>query len=325
MSFNPLKYRFEFTIPRNLELPIGYGINRTIFSKDKCPAFKICLEIIDRPLNVEGIDAESTTALFIADEDRWGERIKTKLEVEFELLTDIFQDGLENTSKDSKNLPKLTQDFLKGKRKEFFLEQICGMVNFLIEVHQYVNNKFHVFPIDKKSIGHLQIASQNGFSIHMGIFGGCFTNSVTNYEKPLFDNADRISSFIDGKEGFVEPFRVFKYSFEFYKMQLYRVAITEIQSAIETLLSDLIREKLGDKMEKKSKLIRKLETYSKIQNNFNFENFNGKERLIEAINIRNEIIHGDETPHLDKLKCLSYLQLYEKLFLELWNSRGDGK
>jgi len=176
-----------------------------------------------------------------------------------------------------------------------------------------------VFPIDERSIFDMKITI-NGSSTIIGnnFGGGYFSNDFSRYEKELQDNTNRVTDFINNKQQFFEPIRTMKYAIEFYQMKLYRVAITEAQSSIEHLLEIKIKEVTGNAFKDTDKLRSKLNKFSK-NYLFNIKKYN-QNKLDKAIKLRNDIIHGKNTPKLNALLCKEYMCIYDNLFLNILNS-----
>ncbi|MFA6462030.1 MAG: hypothetical protein WCV90_07235 [Candidatus Woesearchaeota archaeon] len=328
MEHSLQKYILEFTIPRNLELDTNLELNN---SNDN---FEVRLSIVERILDIPGINRTGTTALFINEEDRFGDNVKTRLKAKFVFNKDIFNDDLDNVSLTKDNPEKTKEqieDWMSGKRNKFFIHNILKLVNQLIETHQYVNNKYSVFPIDSRSLYQRVVELPNNQNIIIGAFGGgkfAVPNQAHHLE--LANNSQRISDFINNKDHFFEPLRIMKYSIEFYKMGLLRIAITEAQSAIEHLLTIRYFEIQGIdfpmKILKKGKkvdynFIEKLEEFSKIQSSFDFSQFKDQQTLKDAKRLRNDIIHGKETPLLNPELCLKYITVYDALFKEIYLSK----
>ena len=309
------KYIFILSIPRNIELPKNYSFRKTF---EFCEVMTIFLE---NEISMEGIH-RSTNAVW-KGEDNFGNNIKSKFKIVCEMKEDIFKDNYESENKDL-----LLKDFMEneGERHKFFLGLFVDTINSLIRIHQYINDKFHVWEIGKKEIPKFEIYLKEGEQpIFVNSFGkGSFQINNKIYQNELIENAKRINYFINSRQDFNEAYRIFNYSYEFYKLGLYRVALTEIQSAIEYYLVILVNdlEKNNKDFLKKfsgDKIVPKLKKFSNLKNiNFSYENWVKKNKDFEnCYKLRNDILHGKKITKLDSKMCFKYLKIYEDLFYSI--------
>ncbi|MEN7982116.1 MAG: hypothetical protein ABFQ65_01570 [Nanoarchaeota archaeon] len=300
----------RFTIPRDLELAEGFEV------KNKTKDFELSLKILKRNTKIPGINNEKTTAYFINREDRFGDNVETVLEGGFAFNNKSFGEKWELISSEDK-IKEISH------LKEMLIKNVLTLLNQVIETHQYVNNKYYIFPVEPVHIYNFKLTTPFKIAFLGNQFGrGYFTNDYGILQETLSENSKKITDFINNKKKFFEPLQIMKYSIEFSKMRLLRPAITEAQSAVEHLLTlqyyKLTGKPFPKKATKKGKerdfyFFEKLEEYSKIQDKFNFKKFDRK-ILDKAMKMRNKIIHGKETPKLNKELCSKYVNEYKKLF-----------
>lgn len=304
-------FSIEFSIPRDLELVEGFSVHNQ--NED----FQITLSILKRKLKILGINTEQTNALFVNGEDRFGDNVETRLKAEFVFNKNLINQGWELFSNEEQ-VKWITN------LEDMFIKNAIILLNQVIETHQYVNDKYYIFPIEEINIYNFMLTTPIKIGYGGNQFaGGYFTNDYRRMEEIINENSRRVSEFINKKEKFFEPLRIMKYSVEFMNMGLLRIAITESQSSIEHLLTkkyfEITKKEFPKKISKKREtdfnFIEKLQEFSKVQEYFKYDNLgdNDKNILNEAKNKRNEIIHGKEVL-LTKEDCKKYLEIYKKIF-----------
>lgn len=305
-----MEFKIEFTIPRDLELAEGFEI------KNKTEKFRVSLSIAKRNIKIPGINHEKTTACFVNTEDRFGDNVETRISCVFNFILNPIGDNWDGLSPEDK--VKTISNL-----EDFMLETALILLNQIIETHQYVNNKYYIFPVELIHIYDFQLTTPFKIGSYKNQFGkGYFTNDFRRLNEVISENSKKVSEFINNKIKFFEPLKIMKYSIEFSRIGLLRPAITEAQSAVEHLLTKQYEKITGEEFPKKIAknnkqrdlyFFEKLEEYSKVQEKFDFKNFD-RTLLDKAIKLRNKIIHGKEAPELNKVNCQTYVEEYNKLF-----------
>lgn len=309
-------FSINFIVPIDLELAEGFGV------KNGNEDFDISLSIIGRKPRINGIDSGKTTAKFIPSEGGLKNNVETLFKADFNLYSDSFNDGLDKFLTEKEKSPKLAkrfmEDWIDGKRFHFAFRNILRLLEQIIEAQEYVNNKYHIFPVDLRNIYDIKISYPQGPHLIIGRFGGSFTNDDSEYQNKLIENTKKVQNFINEKEEIFEPKKIIGYSFEFMNQNLLRPAITEAQSAIEHLLEKKFIEKSENAPKESWGFWNKLKKYSNLGGGFNFGEFENDSVLSKANGLRNDIIHGRETPSLTKETCKKYLDIYKKLFDKIY-------
>jgi hypothetical protein len=305
-----MEFKIEFTIPRDLELAENFEVN------NKSRDVKISLRILKRKIKIPGINDQETTAYFVNEGDRFGDNVETRIEC-------IFNFDKNPVPENFKSLHPNEMIKIISHLEDLMLKDALILLNQIIETHQYVNDKYYIFPIELIHIYDFKLSMPFKVGYIKNQFGkGYFTNDYRRLIEVINENSSKVANFINNREKYFEPLKIMKYSIEFSRIGLLRPAITEAQSAVEHLLTkqyfkikkeDFPKKQLKNNKKKDLNFFEKLEEYSKAQEKFKFANID-KNLLKSAVELRNKIIHGKETPELDKELCQKYVNNYKDLF-----------
>jgi len=299
------KYVVRYIVPRDIELSDNLNFTSIVNN------VQITVELTKRISVAGGMDNENSTATIVGNDDMHGNIHKTEFETTI-LLSKFI---------DSK--------FKKDDRTTFLVAKSIEQINKLIAAHQYVNDKYFVFPISKRELSDIFITNPDGRGSYIM---SPAIKMITFGDDELIENSKKVTDFLKEKQEVFGPVQMFGYARQFYNMEIYRIALTEAQAAIEYLLDLIITKSLTErnddslkfynKTKIKSNLVdEKLGIHLRLATGIAIEDwFENIKDLSSAVSLRNDIVHGEKS-QIDKTEASSAMRAYKKLFghlVELW-------
>ena len=292
------EYVVNFVVPRDIELKEGFKTTTRLKHAE------VSAKIKRRILVAKEIHVNTSKATIVGNEDMHGNIYQT----EFEIVLTL------DSSLDKKLDSKM--------KKRYIISKAIDEVNRIINVHQYVNNKYFVLPIAESELPLIKITFPDKKGFHF--FSPSIKSIKIGPDKDIDSNTERVADFFNRGEKVVEPVYMFGYARQFYKTGTYRIAITEAQAAIEYLLDLILKKKLKERDDETLKFYEKtkdktdfvdikLGLYLKMATDISIEKELNLKKLRKIVTLRNEIVHGSKS-FINKKEAKDAMLEYEKLF-----------
>jgi len=292
------EYLVNFVVPRDIELKEGFKTTTNLKNA------VISASVKKRILVAKEFHLNTPKATIVGNEDRHGNIYQTEFEISLNI--DVSLDK------------KLDKDM----RKKYIISKSIDEVNRIINVHQYVNDKYFVLPISESELPLIKITFPDKRGFHF--FSPSIKTIKIGPDKDIDSNTERVSDFFNRGEKVIEPVYMFGYARQFYKTGTYRIAITEAQAAIEYLLDLIIKERLKKRDDESLKFYEKtkgktdfvdvkLGLYLKMATDISIEKELNLKKLRKIVTLRNEIVHGSKS-FINKKEAKEAMIEYEKLF-----------
>jgi len=292
------EYIVNFIVPRDIELKEG------LKTTTKLKNAEVSANIKKRILVAKEIHLNTSKATIVGNEDRHGNIYQTEFEIT------LIIDSVLDKKLDSK------------MKKRYVISKALDEVNRIINVHQYVNDKYFVLPVSESEIPLIKITFPDKKGFHF--FSPSIKSIKIGPDKDIDTNTERVMDFFNRGEKVVEPVYMFGYARQFYKTGTYRIAITEAQAAIEYILDLILKKKLKERDDESLKFYEKtkdktdfvdikLGLYLKMATDISVEKEFNLKTLRKIVTLRNEIVHGSKS-FINKKEAKEAMVEYEKLF-----------